>query len=134
MYVTKRLDGDGMTRILVIDDDDLYRRSVSNVLRLSGFDVLEAANGETGVEIAQTLAPNLVMCDVMMKRCDGFEVIDRLRTDPSTSEIPFIFMSGLSDEGTVGKGMNLGADDFLVKPFSFSDLLAAVDAQFMKRN
>ena len=133
MYVTQRIDEDGMTRILVIDDDDVYRRTVSNVLKQSGFDVLEASNGQAGVEIAQTHAPDLVMCDVMMEQLDGFGVIDRLRMDPTTSEIPFIFMSGLSDRDTVRKGMNLGADDFLVKPFSFPDLLAAVDARLTKR-
>ena len=122
-----------MTRILVIDDDDVYRRTVSSLLKQSGFDVLEATNGHSGVEIAQAQTPDLVICDVVMERFDGFAVIDRLRMDHSTSEIPFIFMSGLSDRDTVRKGMNLGADDFLVKPFSFSDLLAAVDARLTKR-
>jgi DNA-binding response OmpR family regulator len=133
MYLTEQEDKDGLSRILVIDDDDLYRRTVSNVLKQSGFDVLEAANGHTGIKIAQKHAPNLVMCDVRMKQLDGFEVIDRLRMDPSTSEIPFIFMSGLSDEDTVCKGMSLGATEFLVKPFSFSRLLAVVDAQLANR-
>jgi two-component system sensor histidine kinase/response regulator len=133
MYLKELTDEDGMTRILVIDDDDVYRRSIGNVLKQSGFDVLEAASGSHGVELAQTAAPDLVMCDVMMEHLDGFGVIDRLRMDPSTSEIPFIFMSGLSDRETLRKGMNLGADDFLVKPFSFSDLLAAVNARLDKR-
>jgi signal transduction histidine kinase len=106
---------------------------VSNVLQQSGFEVVEASNGQSGVEIAQTQSLDLVMCDVMMENVDGFAVIDRLRMDPETSEIPFIFMSGLSDKETVRKGMNLGADDFLVKPFSFKDLLSAVDARLTKR-
>jgi two-component system sensor histidine kinase/response regulator len=131
--VAGQMNEDVMTRILVIDDDDTYRRSVSNVLQQSGFDVLEATSGHAGVEIAQTQTPDLVICDVVMEHLDGFAVIDRLRMDPSTSEIPFMFMSGLSDKDTVRKGMNLGADDFLVKPFSFSDLLAAVEARLTKR-
>jgi two-component system, sensor histidine kinase and response regulator len=133
MHGMERIDEEDMNRILVIDDDDVYRRSVSSVLKKSGFEVVEAANGQAGVELAQTQVPDLVMCDVMMEHLDGFAVIDRLRMDPSTCEIPFIFMSGLSDRETVRKGMNLGADDFLVKPFAFSELLAAVEARLAKR-
>jgi len=121
-----------MKRILVIDDDQSYRLMVSAVLKQSGFSVLEANNGQNGIELAQAHALDLVICDVMMEDLDGFGVLDRLRMDPATSTIPFIFMTGLSDKESMRKGMTLGADDFLVKPFTGEVLLSAVEARLTK--
>jgi signal transduction histidine kinase len=121
-----------MKRVLVIDDDELYRQMVSSVLRQSGFAVLDANNGNQGIELAQTHALDLVICDVMMENLDGFGVLDRLRMDAATSTMPFIFMTGLTDRESMRKGMTLGADDFLVKPFTGSDLRSAVEARLEK--
>ena len=123
-----------MKRILVIDDEDMYRQTVSKVLRQSGYTVLEAGNGEKGVEIAQAQPVDLIISDVTMGKLDGFGVIERLRMDPATNTIPFIFMTGLSDRDSMRKAMGLGADDFLTKPFSGSDLLSAVEARLAKHS
>lgn len=121
-----------MKRILVIDDEEMYRQTVSSVLKQSGYSVLEAENGEKGIEIAQNHPVDLIISDVMMGKLDGFGVIDRLRMDPATSTIPFIFMTGLLDKETMRKGMTLGADDFLTKPFTGAELLSAVEARLAK--
>jgi signal transduction histidine kinase len=121
-----------MKRILVIDDDESYRLMVSAVLKQSGFSVLEASNGHNGIELAQAHALDLIISDVMMENLDGFGVLDRLRMDPATSTIPFIFMTGLSDRESLRKGMTLGADDFLVKPFTGEVLLSAVEARLTR--
>jgi signal transduction histidine kinase len=121
-----------MKRVLVIDDDESYRQMVSSILKQSGFAVLDANNGNQGIELAQTHALDLVICDVMMENLDGFGVLDRLRMDPATSTMPFIFMTGLTDKESMRKGMTLGADDFLVKPFTGSDLRSAVEARLEK--
>ncbi len=122
-----------MKRILVIDDEEQYRQTISNLLRQSGFSALEAESGEKGIEIAQNHVIDLIVSDVMMGKLDGFGVIDRLRMDPATSTIPFIFMTGLADKESMRKGMTLGADDFLVKPFTGQELLSAVEARLARR-
>jgi signal transduction histidine kinase len=94
--------------------------------------VLEAECGEKGVEIAQNQTVDLVISDVMMENLDGFGVLDRLRMDPGTSTVPFVFMTGLGDRDSMRKAMALGADDFLVKPFSGAELLTAIEARLAK--
>lgn len=121
-----------MKPILVVDDEEMYRGTISSVLRESGYAVLEACNGEQGLEIFQQQAVELVISDVMMDKLDGFGFIERIHMDPATSTIPFIFMTGLSDKETMRKGMTLGADDFLVKPFTGAELLAAVESRLEK--
>lgn len=122
-----------MKRILVVDDEEQYRRTVSTTLRQSGFFVFEARDGQEGSEIAQHHIPDLIISDVMMEKLDGFALLDKLRMDPATSTIPFIFMTGLSDKDSMRKGMTSGADDFLVKPFTGSDLLAAVESRLVRQ-
>jgi two-component system sensor histidine kinase/response regulator len=121
-----------MNPILVIDDEETYRTMISSILRQSGYTVLEAENGEKGVEIVQNQPIELIISDVMMDTLDGFGVIERLRMDRATGTIPFIFVTGLSDKETMRKGMTLGADDFLVKPFTGPELLAAVESRLVK--
>ena len=105
---------------------------ISGLLRQSGYTVLEAEDGEKGIEIVQSQPVGLIISDVMMDNLDGFGFIERVRMDPATSTIPFIFVTGLSDKETMRKGMTLGADDFLVKPFTGVDLLAAVESRLAK--
>ena len=123
-----------MNPILVIDDEEMYRNMISGLLRQSGYSVLEAENGEKGLEIVQNQPVELIVSDVMMDNLDGFGFIERVRMDPATSTIPFIFVTGLSDKKTMRKGMTLGADDFLVKPFTGAELLAAVESRLAKHN
>ena len=122
-----------MKKILVIDDERMYRETVRSVLTLAGYEVFEAESGEKGVEIAQSQTVDMVVCDITLGNLDGFGVIERLRLDPATNLIPFIFMSGLSDRENVRKGMELGADDYLTKPFTADELLATVEARFAKQ-
>ncbi len=123
-----------MNPILVIDDEEMYRSTISSLLRQSGYTVLEAEDGEKGIEIVQSQPVELIISDVMMDNLDGFGFIERVRMDPATSTIPFIFVTGLSDKKTMRKGMTLGADDFLVKPFTGAELLAAVESRLVKHN
>jgi two-component system, sensor histidine kinase and response regulator len=121
-----------MSRILLIDDEQAYRETIGNVLRQAGYSVFEAGDGEKGIEIAQTEKVDLIISDVMMDKLDGFAMIDRLRMDPSTCTIPFILMTGLADHESRRRGMTLGADDFLVKPFSGTDLMTAIETRLAR--
>lgn len=121
-----------MSKILVIDDDDILREMVVTVLRGAGYTALEAGDGSEGIAIAQSDSPDLVICDILMGNVDGFSVLEQLRASPPTSSIPFVIMTSLSDRESVRKGMTEGADDYLIKPFSLNDLLAAVQTQIAK--
>jgi two-component system, sensor histidine kinase and response regulator len=122
-----------MTTVLVIDDDRSTLRLVSKVLRAREFEVLEAPNGEVGVELARTHLPQLIISDVEMPVLDGFGVLEKLRTTEETSTIPFIFLTCRTDGQDMRQGMNLGADDYLTKPFEISGLLAAVNTRLAKQ-
>jgi two-component system sensor histidine kinase/response regulator len=121
-----------MKQILVVDDEDMYRQTVTSILAHSGYSVLEAQNAENAIEILQHHTPDLIISDVTMGELDGFAFIDRLQMDPATSRIPFIFVTGLADKESMRRGMTLGADDFLTKPFTGSELLSAVEARLAK--
>jgi two-component system sensor histidine kinase/response regulator len=123
-----------MNRILVIDDEDMLRQTVVEVLRQSGYSVLEAENGEKGLALAQSQPFDLIISDIMMDTMDGFKVMERVRADQAISTTPFIFMTGVSDRETMRRGMSLGADDFLTKPFTGSELLAAVEVRLSKHS
>src|SRR2546427_158756 len=118
-----------MQKILIIDDDDLFRDRVQTVLRVRGFATEMAANGTEGIQRAQTLLPDLIISDVNMDQGDGYTVLRALREDPATAAIPFILMTGMEDPEGMRRGMELGADDYLHKPFAPDALLAAVDAR-----
>jgi two-component system sensor histidine kinase/response regulator len=121
-----------MKKILVIDDEDWLREMVSMALGQKGFDVMEAQNGATGVEVARKTLPDLVLCDVNMEKMDGYGTLSLLRNEPTTAAIPFILMTGLADNAGMRHGMELGADDYLPKPFTIDGLYAAVDARLRK--
>jgi two-component system, sensor histidine kinase and response regulator len=121
-----------MNPILVIDDEEMYREMLGQTLTQAGYAVLKAEDGKKGLEIALNQPIELIVCDVMMDNLDGFGLIERVRMDPATSTIPFVFVTGLSDRNTMRKGMSLGADDFLVKPFTGAELLSAVESRLVK--
>src|SRR5216684_5280775 len=121
-----------MKRILVIDDEEWLREMVHMALSQKGFEVLEAENGAAGIEVAQRELPDLVLCDVNMEKVDGYLTLQSLRNEPTTSAIPFILMTGLADNAGMRHGMELGADDYLPKPFTIDALYAAVDARLKK--
>jgi signal transduction histidine kinase len=121
-----------MKRILVIDDETWLREMVHMALSQKGFEVLEAENGAAGIEVAQKTLPDLVLCDVNMENVDGYRTLSSLRNEPTTAAIPFILMTGLADHAGMRHGMELGADDYLPKPFTIDALYAAVEARLKK--
>lgn len=121
-----------MKKILVIDDEEWLREMIQLALRQKGYDVIEAENGEVGIEKARKHVPDLVLCDVNMEKVDGYLTLSTLRNDPITTAIPFILMTGLADNAGMRHGMELGADDYLPKPFTIEALYAAVEARLKK--
>jgi DNA-binding NarL/FixJ family response regulator len=115
-----------MKRILVIEDEPEMRRNLMAILRLERFQPLAAEDGQVGVELAKREKPDLVLCDVMMPKLDGYGVIAALRASSETVAIPFIFLTAKGEKPEIRAGMNLGADDYLTKPVAKADLLAAV--------
>jgi two-component system, sensor histidine kinase and response regulator len=121
-----------MKRILVIDDEDVFRQATSCALQSRGFETHESSDGTEGVEKARQLLPDLIICDVNMDRMDGYALLETLRQEPATAGIPFILMTGMGDAASMRRGMNLGADDYLAKPFTSRQLFSAVEARLKK--
>lgn len=122
-----------MTQILVIEDDPNVRTLILKLLQAEGFDALSAEDGRTGVHLAMVHEPDLIICDIMMPEFDGYEVLNQLRQDSSTATIPFIFLSAKSERMDMRQGMELGADDYLTKPFKRAELLGAISARLTKQ-
>jgi two-component system sensor histidine kinase/response regulator len=121
-----------MKKILVIDDETWLREMVHMALEQKGYEVLEAENGAAGIEAARKNLPDLILCDVNMEKVDGYLTLSSLRSEPATASVPFILMTGLADHAGMRHGMELGADDYLPKPFAIEALYAAVDARLKK--
>ena len=121
-----------MKKILVIEDNSDVRENLAEILELSNFEVLTAENGKIGVELALQERPDLVICDVMMPELDGFGVLHILSKKPETADIPFIFLTAKADKSDFRKGMNLGADDYITKPFEDVELLDAIETRLKK--
>jgi two-component system, sensor histidine kinase and response regulator len=116
-------------RILCIDDDAGMRMSVRLMLENSGYEMEEATDGKEGVERALKILPDLIVCDIRMPGLDGFETLEELHRHESTSHIPFIFMTGEDPHTHLRKGMNLGANDFILKPIDIDDFVKAVQVR-----
>jgi DNA-binding NarL/FixJ family response regulator len=123
-----------MTRILVIEDETPIRENVIEMLTFESFEVLGAENGLDGIQQARENLPDLIICDIMMPELDGFEVLRDLRGDSTTATIPFIFLTAKADREDVRFGMDLGADDYLTKPFTNAELLAAINARLARKD
>lgn len=121
-----------MKRILVVDDEEWLREMVRLALVQKGFEVLEAENGVEGIDTARKELPDLILCDVNMEQMNGYLTLSVLRNEPATAAIPFILMTGLADTAGMRHGMELGADDYLPKPFTIDGLYAAVDTRLKK--
>lgn len=119
-----------MKRILVIEDQEPLRQNLLMVLRLEEFHVTAAENGRRGLELALSNPPDLILCDVMMPEMNGHAVLQQLRQNPATAKTPFIFITARGEKADLRAGMNLGADDYLVKPVSREELLGAIEARF----
>lgn len=121
-----------MKKILIIEDDASIRENVAEILSLSGYEVITAENGKTGVEKSLKEQPHLILCDVTMPVLDGYGALNILSKDPRTSGIPFIYLTAKSEKEDFRKGMSLGADDFITKPFDDVALLSTIEARLRK--
>jgi two-component system, sensor histidine kinase and response regulator len=122
-----------MTRILVIEDEKLLLEEVLDLLGFGDFEAIGAPNGLEGVKLARQELPDLIICDIMMPEMDGFEVLNQLRSNPTTEGIPFIFLTARVDKNDMRRGMDLGADDYLTKPFSHNELFSAINTRLAKQ-
>ncbi|HYX18096.1 MAG TPA: EAL domain-containing response regulator [Nostoc sp.] len=115
-----------MPKILIIEDEESVRENILDLLEAENFETIAAANGRIGVHLAISEVPDLILCDMMMPQLDGYGVITALRQDPSTVTIPFIFLTAKSAKSDFRQGMNMGADDYITKPFTRAELLSAI--------
>lgn len=123
-----------MKTILIVEDNDLLRDNICEILRLEGYFVFAASNGQEGIDIAIQEHPDLIISDVNMPKKNGFEMLQELRSIDATKITPFIFLTVKNSMNDLRQGMNLGADDYIAKPFEMTELLKAVANRFTKRS
>src|SRR6185312_3789243 len=121
-----------MKKVLLIEDNQEMRENTSEILAFAGYKVVAAADGEKGVEAARKEKPDLVICDIMMPGLDGYGVLQTLSKEVETASIPFIFLTAKADRTDMRKGMNMGADDYLVKPFDETELINALETRLKR--
>ena len=121
-------------KILLIEDNLEIRENTSEILSLANYKVVTAENGKIGVDLAQRELPDIIVCDIMMPELDGYGVLHILNKKPETANIPFIFLTAKTERSDMRKGMNLGADDYLTKPFKDIDLLDAIEMRLQKHS
>lgn len=121
-----------MKTVLLIEDDIALRENTAELLELSGYKVFTAPNGKSGIEKAKKEKPNVIVCDIMMPQIDGYGVLEAVSSEESTKKIPFIFLSAKTEHKEIRKGMDLGADDYLTKPFDEEELISAIESRLAK--
>ncbi len=121
-----------MKKILLIEDDAVMRENTAEILELAQYKVTTAENGEKGVQKVREFFPDLIICDIMMPKLDGYGVLHLLSKDPKMAAIPFIFLTAKAEKSEMRKGMELGADDYLTKPFEETELLNAIETRLKK--
>ncbi|MBF2067085.1 MAG: EAL domain-containing response regulator [Calothrix sp. C42_A2020_038] len=122
-----------MTKVLVIEDEPTVRENLLDLLKAENFDVVEAENGKIGIKKAISEIPDLILCDLMMPEVDGYSVLTTLREEPATAIIPFIFLTAKVAKADLRQGMDLGADDYITKPFTRAELLSAILSRLSKQ-
>jgi DNA-binding response OmpR family regulator len=123
-----------MTKILVIEDNQDVRENTAEILELANYEVCTAEDGKKGLEIAKLIKPDIIICDIMMPELNGYDVLQQLGIDKTTAGTPFIFLTAKIERIDIRKGMNLGADDYLTKPFEESELLEAIASRLKKHS
>ncbi|WP_316811570.1 response regulator [Pedobacter heparinus] len=121
------------TSILIIEDNEDIRESTAEILELANYEVIQAQNGRVGVELATRHFPDLILCDIMMPELDGYGVLYLLNKNPKTAATPFIFLTAKAERIDMRKGMEMGADDYLTKPFDDVELLNAIESRLSKK-
>lgn len=122
-----------MNKVLIIEDNQDVRENTAEILELENYTVITAENGKIGIQKALENSPDIIICDIMMPQIDGYGVYDALSKDIVTANIPFIFLTAKSGKTEIRKGMNLGVDDYLIKPFEVEDLLGAIECRLKKK-
>jgi DNA-binding response OmpR family regulator len=120
-------------KILVIEDDKLSRKNLIRILQAEAFKAIGAEDGGMGIQLAIEQKPDLIICDIMMPDMDGYEVLKVLRQESNTVIIPFIFLTAKTERADMRQGMNLGADDYLMKPFEIDELLEAINTRLQRQ-
>jgi len=121
-----------MKKILIIEDNQSIRENTAEILELANYQVTTAVNGKTGIEHALETIPDLIICDIMMPELDGFGVLNIVQRNPALNGIPFIFLTARAESIDIRRGMGLGADDYITKPFSPTDLLNSIESRLKK--
>lgn len=121
-----------MKKILLIEDNEEIRENMSEILEMSGYQVLTAPDGKEGVALAMEHKPDIIVCDIMMPVLDGYGVLHMLNKNPDMQDIPFIFLTAKAERAEIRKGMELGADDYITKPFTGTELLNAIETRLRK--
>ncbi|WNH12644.1 response regulator [Thalassobellus suaedae] len=121
-----------MKTVLFIEDDMVLRETTAELLELAGYNVIKASNGKIGIKIAKKKLPDIIVCDIMMPVLDGYQALKILSKNKTTKHIPFIFLSAKTERCDIRKGMNLGADDYITKPFTYDDLTIAIESRLAK--
>ncbi|MGA7721748.1 MAG: response regulator [Ignavibacteriaceae bacterium] len=116
-----------MSKLLVIEDEDDIRENIREIFEFTGYEVISAARGADGIKLAVKYNPDLILCDIAMPELDGFEVKKALSDKKQTSVIPFIFLTARADIKSIREGLELGADDYIVKPIHANELVTAVN-------
>ena len=123
-----------MKKVLIIEDNDDIREGTAEILDLAGYETFTAKNGRIGVDLAIKHTPDIILCDIMMPELDGYGVLYLLQKNQQTANIPFIFMTAKAERADMRKGMEMGADDYLTKPFDDVELFNAIESRLKKRN
>ncbi len=122
-----------MKKVLVIEDEVTVRQNLVELLSAEGFLPIEACDGEEGARLAWEMLPDVILCDISMPKMDGFAVLSKIGRDPATATIPFLFLTARTEREDLRRGMSLGADDYIMKPFSIDDVLQAIQTRLEKR-
>ncbi len=120
-------------KVLIIEDNDDIREGTTEMLDLAGYETINAKNGKIGVELAVKNIPDIILCDIMMPELDGYGVLYLLQKNPKTVNIPFIFMTAKAERADMRKGMEMGADDYLTKPFDDVELFNAIESRLKRK-
>ncbi|MBE9228807.1 response regulator [Phormidium sp. LEGE 05292] len=120
-------------KVLVIEDEESVRANILEILESEGFDVIGANNGSIGIEEAKNHIPDLILCDIMMPDIDGYSVLSELQEEPLTAIIPFIFLTAKTERDDLRLAMELGADDYITKPCTVTELLSAITSRLKKQ-
>ena len=123
-----------MTKVLVIEDERNLLEDITELLQYTDFEVQGANSGTQGLQVAHDYAPDMIICDIMMPDLDGYQVLEQIRGNPDTADTPFIFLTAKADRDSMRQGMDMGADDYLTKPFTSAELLTAINTRLKRQS